>query len=165
MEEAKDFLEIRIKPDTTYTFHTDVTRHLKQISLYTDNLFSAKNILSENYLSHKDFQYLSVNHYHVPKQNLIKMESRQFQVDREKNILFTKIFYEDLLGKLTYKQYRDFRGIHVCGIVYHICGIVYHICGSFDPQMWYTIPHMWYTQKYFFGILTMIPMPKIQKLF
>ena len=63
------------------------------------------------------------------------------------------------------KQYRDFRGIHVCGIVYHVCGIVYHICGSFDPQMWYTIPHMWYTQKYFFGILTMIPMPKIQKLF
>ena len=44
-------------------------------------------------------------------------------------------------------QYRDFRGIHVCGIVYHICSIVYHICGNFDPQMWYSIPHMWYTQK------------------
>ena len=54
---------------------------------------------------------------------------------------------------------------HMWYIVYHVCGIVYHICGSFDPQMWYTIPHMWYTQKYFFGILTMIPMPKIQKLF
>ena len=50
----------------------------------------------------------------------------------------------------THKQYRDFRGIHVCGIVYHVCGIVYHICGSFDPQMWYTIPHMWYTQIVFF---------------
>ena len=48
------------------------------------------------------------------------------------------------------KQYRDFRGIHICGIVYHICGIVYHICGSFDPQMWYSIPHMWYTQNFFF---------------
>ena len=29
-----------------------------------------------------------------------------------------------------FKQYRDFWGIH-------ICGIVYHICGNFDPQMWY----------------------------
>ena len=46
------------------------------------------------------------------------------------------------------KQYRDFRGIH-------ICGIVYHICGNFDPQMWYSIPHMWYTQ-FFFWILTLI---------
>ena len=63
------------------------------------------------------------------------------------------------------KQYRDFWGIHVCDIVCQVCGIVYHICGNFDPQMWYTIPHMWYTQKYFFWILTMIPMPKIQKLF
>ena len=42
------------------------------------------------------------------------------------------------------KQYRDFRGIH-------ICGIVYHICGNFDPQMWYSIPHMWYTQKKIWG--------------
>ena len=63
------------------------------------------------------------------------------------------------------KQYRDFRGIHVCGIVYHICGIVYHICGIFDPQMWYSIPHMWYTQNFYFWILTMIPVPKIQKEF
>ena len=47
-------------------------------------------------------------------------------------------------------QYRDFRGIHICGIVYHICGIVYHVCGNFDPQMWYSIPHMWYTQIFFF---------------
>ena len=47
-------------------------------------------------------------------------------------------------------QYRDFRGIHICGIVYHICSIVYHICGNFDPQMWYIIPHMWYTQFFFF---------------
>ena len=66
--------------------------------------------------------------------------------------------------KLTINQYRDFRGIHICGIVYHICGIVYHICGivyhvcgNFDPQMWYSIPqmwysipHMWYTQIFFF---------------
>ena len=63
---------------------------------------------------------------------------------------------------LNNKQYRDFRGIHICGIVYHICGIVYHICGNFDPQMWYCIPHMWYTQN-FFGILSLILMPKIQK--
>ena len=41
------------------------------------------------------------------------------------------------------KQYRDFWGIRVCGIVYHICG-------NFDPQMWYSIPHMWYTQFFFF---------------
>ena len=24
-------------------------------------------------------------------------------------------------------QYRDFRGIHVCGIVCYVCGIVYHV--------------------------------------
>ena len=49
-------------------------------------------------------------------------------------------------------QYRDFRGIHICGIVYHVCGIVYHIrgilyhiCGSKLPHMWYTIPQTWYT--------------------
>ena len=58
------------------------------------------------------------------------------------------------------KQYRDFRGIHICGIVYHICGIVYHVCGNFDPQMWYSIPHMWYTQIFFFLILTIF-----QKIF
>ena len=57
-------------------------------------------------------------------------------------------------GLLVNKQYRDFKGIHVCGIVYHICGIVFHVCGNFDPQMWYSIPHMWYTQIFFFGILT-----------
>ena len=51
---------------------------------------------------------------------------------------------------VTSEQYRDFRGIHICGIVYHICGIVYHVCGNFDPQMWYSIPHMWYTQIFFF---------------
>ena len=61
--------------------------------------------------------------------------------------------------KLTINQYRDFRGIHICGIVYHICGIVYHVCGIFDPQMWYSIPHMWYTQI-FFLILTIF-----QKIF
>ena len=36
-------------------------------------------------------------------------------------------------------MYRDF-----CGI--HICGVVYHICGNVDPQMLYSIPHMWYIQ-------------------
>ena len=56
------------------------------------------------------------------------------------------------------KQYRDFWGIRVCGIV---C----HICGNFDPQMWYSMPHMWYTQNFYFWILTKIPMPKIQKSF
>ena len=72
---------------------------------------------------------------------------------------------KDFESKELLKQYRDFRGIHICGIVYHICSIVYHICGNFDPQMWYSIPHMWYTQNWFFWILPMIPMPKIQKSF
>ena len=40
-----------------------------------------------------------------------------------------------------------------------------HKSGNFDPQMWYSIPHMWYTQNFCFWILTMIPMPKIQKSF
>ena len=75
------------------------------------------------------------------------------------------IIWHDQSYNGCYNQYRDFRGIHVCGIVYHVCGIVYHICGNFDPQMWYSMPHMWYTQNFYFWILTMIPMPKIQKSF
>ena len=46
------------------------------------------------------------------------------------------------LTENTFWQYRDFLGIH-------ICGIVYHISGNFDPQMWYSIPHIWYTQIFF----------------
>ena len=84
------------------------------------------------------------------------------------NKFWTKWDY--IMGKLDrihglHKQYRESLEIHVCGIVCHICGIVYHIRGIFDPQMWYSIPHMWYTQNFYFWILTMIPMPKIQKSF
>ena len=38
-------------------------------------------------------------------------------------------WWHSALISRTLKQYRDFRGIHVCGIVYHVCGIVYHIRG------------------------------------
>ena len=99
MENATDYLEFKVKPNRQYNFYADVVSHLKQISLYTDNLFSLKNILSEITLQYKDFNYLPITRYHVPKQHTLKMEGKSFAVDREKNILFTKVYYEDLLGK------------------------------------------------------------------
>ena len=58
---------------------------------------------------------------------------------RQRSVLQkSKIFCKSSIANkqktyLCIKQYRDFRGIHVCGIVYtltHKCCIVCHLCGT-----------------------------------
>ena len=103
-EIGDDYVAFSIRAGQQYQFRADVVQHLKTIYLFVDNLFCGKNQLSENMLSLKDFAYFNERMYSVPTQSTIQMQSKVYKIERERNILFSKVHLEDMFGDKIFFQ-------------------------------------------------------------
>ena len=97
-----EYVGFTFESNMNYFFRADIVQNLKTIYLYSDSLFSGKNLLSENTLSNKDFACFNSPGYSTPVQSTIQMQSKTYKLDREKNIFISKCYIEDVFGDRIY---------------------------------------------------------------
>ena len=93
-----EYCAFSLKPKQEYAFRADTVQHLKTLYLFVDNLFSGKNQLTESSLSNKDFSYFNNRTYTIPTQHNVRLDSKVFKLEKERNILFSKCTFEDLFA-------------------------------------------------------------------
>ena len=93
-----EYLGFNLRSKMEYVFRADIIQHLKTMYMFVDNLFSGKNQLAESNLTSKDFSYFNNRVYTTPIQHNIRIDSKVFKLEKERNILFSKCRFEDVFN-------------------------------------------------------------------
>ena len=93
------------QPEKPLTFRVDITAPYKIISLYSSMLFSVKNQILEISLSKGDFHFLSSSKYEVNPSFYLPLSTKQFQIERGRNLSFCDFYFLDIFGeKIEFKS-------------------------------------------------------------
>ena len=104
-QDMANYSNITLSENKKYIYYVDVSIMLRQLFMYTDYLFSYKNQIAELHLTNRDFNFITQTKYSVIPVQCITINSRNYSIERDKNILLSSIYFLDILGeKILFKS-------------------------------------------------------------